>query len=282
LYNHHHRILAFLMNIQKANPMGLADDPASAQRSTKQPHILVVEDDPFVREVLDIYLRGEGYRVTLARDGGEMRTILAYDTVHLVIMDLRLPGEDGFALTRHLREQHAVGIIILTTRNETVDRVVGLECGADDYVTKPFEERELLARIRSVLRRTGALSDGAAPPLRTQNGPAQQKLGFQGCTLDESAGLFRARDGAESLLTGNECRLLAHLVRSAGDVQSREALMAAVLQKGWDPLDRSIDVLITRLRHKIEIDPKRPAIIKTIRGTGYLLTPETAEAENAA
>ena len=261
--------------------MSLPETSPSLQTPAKQPHILVVEDDPFVREVLEIYLRGEGYRVTLAHDGNEMRSVLSNDPVHLVIMDLRLPGEDGFALTRHLREQHAVGIIILTTRNETVDRVVGLECGADDYVTKPFEERELLARIRSVLRRTGALAD-IAPVARQPVAPGQRRLAFHGCTLDEIAGLFRARDGAETLLTGNECRLLAHLVRCAGQVQSRESLMAAVLQRMWDPLDRSIDVLITRVRHKIEADPKRPAIIKTIRGTGYLFTPETSMAENAA
>jgi len=249
----------------------------------KKPHILVVEDDAYVREVLDIYLRGEGYRVTLARDGNEMRAVLAAGPVHLVIMDLRLPGEDGFALTRYLREQYTLGIIILTTRSQTVDRVVGLECGADDYVTKPFEERELLARIRSVLRRIGALSDGAAA--RTSETAAHangQPLTFHGCTLDERAGLFRGRDGEGTLLTGNECRLLAHLVRCAGQVQSREDLMSAVLRRQWDPLDRSIDVLITRLRHKIEHDPKHPVIIKTIRGTGYLLAPDADMSENAA
>jgi two-component system, OmpR family, response regulator len=265
----------------------MSDTQATPSAVAINLHILVVEDDPFVREVLEIYLQGEGYRVTLARDGTEMRAALADNPVHLVIMDLRLPGEDGFALTRHLREQYSLGIIILTTRNETVDRVVGLECGADDYVTKPFEERELLARIRSVLRRTGALPDAsplAQPALSAPGTPVgpPQKLTFHGCTLDENAGLFRARDGAEQLLTGNECRLLAHLARTAGRVQSREGLMAAVLQKQWDPLDRGIDVLITRLRHKIETDPKKPAIIKTIRGTGYLLAVDSSVAEDAA
>jgi DNA-binding response OmpR family regulator len=258
--------------------------PATASFPSAQPHILVVEDDIFVREVLEVYLRAEGYHVTVATDGREMRAALAAESIQLVIMDLRLPGEDGFALTRYLREQYSVGIIILTTRNETVDRVVGLECGADDYVTKPFEERELLARIRSVLRRTGALTD---MPLRSgfqgaASGTGPQGLVFHGCTLDERAGLFRARDGAETLLTGNECRLLAYLVRTAGQVQSREKLMSAVLQRMWDPLDRSIDVLVTRLRHKIEADPKRPAMIKTIRGTGYLLSQDHSSAESAA
>ena len=260
-----------------------AAQPTAASTPPPPPHILVVEDDVFVREVLEVYLRAEGYQVTVASDGREMRSVLAEEAVHLVIMDLRLPGEDGFALTRYLREQYALGIIILTTRNETVDRVVGLECGADDYVTKPFEERELLARIRSVLRRVGALADSPAMrPGPSVNGAGPQNLAFHGCTLDERAGLFRARDGAETLLTGNECRLLAYLIRSAGHAQSREKLMAAVLQRMWDPLDRSIDVLITRLRHKIETDPKRPAIIKTVRGTGYLLSLEQPAAESAA
>lgn len=256
---------------------------ASAPYPSEQPHIVVVEDDPFVREVLDIYLRGEGYRVSLAGDGNEMRAWLAADPVQLVIMDLRLPGEDGFALTRFLREKYQVGIIILTTRNETVDRVVGLECGADDYVTKPFEERELLARIRSVLRRVGALAEGSRPLAQAKARSAARRqigghslaehatLSFHGCTLDETAGVFLAGNGAETPLTGNECRLLAYLARHAGTAQSREDLMAKVLQKQWDPLDRSIDVLVTRLRHKIEASSKRPTIIRTIRGTGYML-----------
>lgn len=243
------------------------------------PRILVVEDDPFVRDVLDIYLRGEGYVVTLATDGNDMRRVLAATTIHLVIMDLRLPGEDGFALTRYLREQYPVGIIILSTRQEIMDRVVGLECGADDYLTKPFEERELLARIRSVLRRTGALA--ATPQIAKRELP-YGKLTYQGWTLDLDAGLFRSKDGAEAMLTGNEGRLLAHLIRNAGHVQTREDLMAHVLQREWDPMDRSIDVLITRLRHKIEVDPKRPVMIRTVRGAGYILAPAAAFSDNAA
>ena len=244
------------------------------------PHILVVEDDPFVRDVLEIYLRGEGYEVTLATDGKDMRRVLADTPIHLAIMDLRLPGEDGFALTRYLREQYkTLGIIILSSRHEIMDRVVGLECGADDYLTKPFEERELLARIRSVLRRTGALAATKQPArLEVPHG----KLNYQGWTLDQDAGLFRSKSGAEAMLTGNECRLLSHLIRNAGHVQTREDLMAKVLSREWDPMDRSIDVLITRLRHKIEVDPKRPVMIRTVRGSGYILAPDEAAASNNA
>ncbi len=244
------------------------------------PRILVVEDDPFVRDVLDIYLRGEGYEVTLAVDGDDMRRVLAATPIHLVIMDLRLPGEDGFALTRYLREQYQVGIIILSSRHDIMDRVVGLECGADDYLTKPFEERELLARIRSVLRRTGALANTSMQTARRE--VPHGKLAYQDWTLDQDAGLFGCRTGAEVMLTGNECRLLAQLIRNTGRVQTREDLMAGVLQREWDPMDRSIDVLITRLRHKIEADPKRPAMIKTVRGAGYILASNAAFSDTAA
>ena len=244
-------------------------------------HILVVEDDPFVRDVLELYLHNEGYQVTLAGDGRKMREVLSRQPVHLLIMDVRLPGEDGFALTRYVRAHHHVGIIILTTRHETVDRVVGLECGADDYVTKPFEERELLARIRSVLRRTGVLvhdeGTAAAP-----TGDRSQYLFFHDGTLDEKLGVFCGRDRTETMLTTNECRLLAYLARHAGRAQSRETLTTAVLHRRWTPLDRSIDVLITRLRRKIEADPKRPTIIKTIRGIGYVVMSEAAVLSSTA
>src|ERR1700761_3976619 len=140
--------------------LGLLDQPCGVPTKpmpeTANHHILVVEDDDFVRDFVCVYLRDEGYHVTAVANGREMRAALAAGAVHLVLMDLRLPGEDGFVLTRYLREHHDCGIIILTTRSETTDRVAGLECGADDYVVKPFAERELLARIRSVLRRVPA------------------------------------------------------------------------------------------------------------------------------
>ena len=191
-------------------------------------------------------------------------------------MDVRLPGEDGFTLTRYLRAHHKVGVIILTTRHETVDRVVGLECGADDYVIKPFEERELLARIRSVLRRTGA-GGHASSSARQSDSANSHRLNFQDCSVDENANVFRSSSGASvSLTTKRRFAASWHslFVTRAGP-QSREALTEAVLQRRWGPMDRSIDVLITRLRHKIEIDPKRPAIIKTVRSIGYVVTSAT-------
>jgi two-component system phosphate regulon response regulator OmpR len=194
-----------------------------------------------------------------------MRERLAAQPVDLVLMDVKLPGEDGFTLTRYLRSHHKVGIIIITTRHETVDKVVGLECGADDYVIKPFEEREVLARIRSVLRR---VSDQAAAVPAPASG---NRLSFHGMTLDPDNGFLQA-NGHSQTLTGHECRLLAHLVRHAGQPQGREELMTQVLHRAWSPLDRSIDVLITRLRQKVETDPRHPAVIKTVRGTGYVVS----------
>ncbi len=251
------------------------------------PHIVVVEDDSYVREVLDTYLRDEGYRVTVTSDGKEMRAALESEPAQLVLMDLRLPGEDGFTLTRVLREKYKLGIIILTTRNDTVDRVVGLECGADDYITKPFEERELLARIRSVLRRSGEISAADSQQEfmegRESNGE-DRRISFHGFTLDEYESTLKLPDGETTELTGNECRLLSFLARNIGVTQNRETLMARVLKREWDPMDRSIDVLITRLRHKIETSSKKPEIIKTVRGKGYVLAgdPETVTSSNAA
>jgi two-component system phosphate regulon response regulator OmpR len=240
-------------------------------------HILVVEDDDLIRDVVSVYLTTEGYQVAHARNGREMRAAVAASPPDLVLMDLRLPGEDGFMLTRYLREHHDVGIIILTARGETTDRVAGLECGADDYIVKPFSERELLARIRSVLRRIPARV--RAPVKVTDTTPA---LCFHGCELDMAAGRVRTAEGGDVPLTNNEARLLEHMARHIGRVMTREDLMAAVLQRGWDPCDRSIDVLVTRLRQKIEPDPKRPRMIRTMRGAGYVMSADGPERRGPA
>ncbi|MDX2222932.1 MAG: response regulator transcription factor [Rhodospirillaceae bacterium] len=234
-------------------------------------HIVVVEDDPFAREVIGSFLTAQGYRVSAVPDGPAMFDALGREPAQLILMDLRLPGEDGLSLTRRVRDRFDVGIIILTARDEIDTRVRGLDNGADDYVTKPFDERELLARIKSVLRRLP--NEGAAT--KAAPGAARPWHDFHGFRLNETSGeLFRG-DGQRIELTGNEARLLAYLVRHSGQAVPRETLMTEVLQRPWSPSDRSIDVLITRVRGKIEPDNKSPTIIKTVRGIGYVLTPET-------
>jgi DNA-binding response OmpR family regulator len=232
-------------------------------------HILVVEDDPFVQKSVKAYLTKEDYRVSLAKDGEEMRQVLARGPVDLVIMDLKLPGEDGLQLTRFLRENYAVGIIMLTAKKEVVDRVVGLEIGADDYVTKPWDERELLARIHSVLRRTkGGPGEGPARPGAGQLVHAVVR--FQGWEFDLDARRLAAADGEPTPLTTAEFNMLAEFVANPGRVLTRDHLLSAVYKREWEPFDRSIDVLVTRLRRKLEKDPKQPELIKTVRGAGYV------------
>ncbi|MDX2142530.1 MAG: response regulator transcription factor [Rhodospirillaceae bacterium] len=238
------------------------------------PHILVVEDDRYMRELVEIYLTGEGYRVSTSVDGAGMRAVMAKDPAQLVIMDLKLPGEDGLTLTRYLRAHYHVGIVILTTRNEAVARVVGLDCGADDYVTKPFNDRELLARIRSVLRRAPGVASGpsASPaPGETNIAPRETLIAFHGYRFDAGAGLVITPGGQEIELTDSESRLLAQLARNPGRVMSRDLLMDLVLQRSRDPLDRSIDVLVTRVRRKLDLDPDQPSLIRTVRGAGYVI-----------
>lgn len=229
-------------------------------------HILAVEDDPFVQKALRVYLEGEGYRVTTVDNGEDMHARMAKDPADLAIMDLKLPDDDGFELTRQLREKYAIGIIILTSKDDTVDRVVGLEIGADDYVTKPWEERELLARIRSVLRRV--------KERRTDNdvggAGAQRSVVFNGWKLNLDSRELRNPDGAVVELTSGEFSLLNEFIEKAGRVLSRDHLLSAIYSRDWEPFDRSIDVLVTRLRRKIERDSRHPEIIKTVRGTGYM------------
>jgi DNA-binding response OmpR family regulator len=246
-----------------------------------RPHILVVEDDRFVRELVEIYLTSEGYRATTVSDGEAMRDVMALDPADLVLMDLKLPGEDGLTLTRYLRANYDVGIVILTTRNDAVDRVIGLECGADDYVAKPFDQRELLARIRSVLRRVGPPSQQTkSRSLAARAALEKSEIMFHGYRLDPEKTELFSPHGDKVDLTDNEMRLLSYLARNTGKIMSRDMLMDLVLQRSRSPLDRSIDILVTRVRRKIESDPRHPAVIKTVRGSGYVI-PQIAQA-NAA
>ena len=228
-------------------------------------HILVVDDQREICDMVQDYLSGEGYRVSIAHDGGGMRRELAQSPADLVILDLMLPGEDGLTLARSLREESNVGIIILTGRGETVDRIIGLEMGADDYLPKPFHLRELLARIKSVLRRVSSrVSERAVQ---------RPQARFAGWQLDLSSRELFSPTGKEVRLTTGEFDLLAAFVNNANQVLTRDRLLDLARNREAGPFDRTIDVQVGRLRRKLEDDPQRPSIIKTVRGTGYIFTP---------
>lgn len=228
-------------------------------------HILVVEDDAFVQKALRLYLEGEGYRITTCDNGADMHALMAKDPADLAIMDLKLPNDDGFDLTKQLRDKYSVGIIILTSKDDAIDRVVGLEIGADDYVTKPWDERELLARIRSVMRRVNERK-GAAKGSESE----QRVVTFSGWLLNLDSRELKDPDGKKVELTSGEFSLLNEFIEKAGRVLSRDHLLSAIYSRDWEPFDRSIDVLVTRLRRKVEADSRHPEIIKTVRGTGYM------------
>jgi DNA-binding response OmpR family regulator len=229
-------------------------------------HILVVDDQKEICDVVQEYLTGEGYRVSTANDGTGMRRVLGQSHVDLVILDLMLPGEDGLTLARGLRDESGIGIIILTGRGETVDRIIGLEMGADDYLPKPFHLRELLARVKSVLRRvqsrTGEPSQGARSHAR-----------FAGWSLDLSSRELTSPSGEEVRLTTGEFDLLAAFVNNPNQVLSRDRLLDLARNREAGPFDRTIDVQVGRLRRKLEEDPQNPSMIKTVRGSGYIFTP---------
>lgn len=225
--------------------------------------ILVVDDDIGICEFLEDYLTTTGFTVFIANNGAEMRTVISENEIDLVLLDLMMPGEDGLTLTRYLRENSDVAIIILTGMDEEVDRVVGLEMGADDYVAKPFSSRELLARIKTVLRRTTA-----TPTNGVATGDIKQ---FAGWTFDKIARSLAAPDGGKVALTTMEFNLLSAFTDNPNQVLDRDKLLDLLQNRSWEPYDRSVDVLVGRLRSKIETDPKKPELIKTVRGIGYIL-----------
>ena len=227
--------------------------------------ILVVDDDPEILRMVSTYLTGEGYGVETASNGSRMGEILNAQAIDLVILDLGLPGQDGLDLAHALRAKSDIGIIILTGRGAVVDRVVGLEIGADDYLTKPVSLRELLARVRSVLRRQAASLAKRGP-----KSPSQAR--FAGWSLDFNARKLTTSKGTEIPLTTAEFRLLGALVVEAQQPVHRDRLLELVAEREWTPYDRSVDVLVGKLRQKIESDPKSPSLIKTERGVGYLLS----------
>lgn len=234
-------------------------------------HILVVDDDEDIRDLIQGYLTDEGFEVTTVPDGQAMRVVLAEHSIDLVILDLKLPQEDGLTLTRWLRaDRPAIGIIILTGKGASVDRVVGLEMGADDYVAKPFDLRELLARVRSVARRVGEATTRPAAPAEA---PADRDcVGFSGWTFDLSGRELVTDSGEKVPLTTAEYSLLSTFVKRPNHVLNRDQLLSAVNNREWEPYDRSIDVLVMRLRRKLEGNATEPQLIKTVRGAGYIFT----------
>jgi two-component system OmpR family response regulator len=228
-----------------------------------QGHVLVVDDEASIAEPLADYLGRNGYKVSTASSADGARRVLEKETIDLVLLDIMMPGEDGLSLTRQLRVQSSIPIILLTARTEDMDRIIGLEMGADDYVAKPFNPRELLARIKAVLRRTNET------PTVPQARKAYQFSGFR---LDIEARTLHAEGGEEIPLTGGEFALLQTLLDRAGRVMNRDQLLELTQGREAHVFDRSIDNQISRLRKKIEADPKSPSIIKTIRGGGYVLS----------
>ena len=228
-------------------------------------HVLIVEDDEVARTKLAGYLETAGHRVSEAIDGQTLRQIMLSDPVDLVLLDINLPGEDGLDLTRFIRATSDVGIILVTGRTDDVDRIVGLEIGADDYITKPFNPRELLARVKTLLRRT------------TARGPSvTETRTFSGWRFDTRSRRLVSPAGDKVALTRAEFELLSALIARPATVLTRERLLGCITHRSWDPSDRTVDVLVRRLRQKLEIDPQAPELIITVHGEGYMFAAEVS------
>jgi len=239
--------------------------------------LLIVDDDPSVREMLREYLEGHGFEVAEAGSGAQMREQFERELPDAVLLDVRLPGEDGLVLARYLREHYDVGIIMVTASGDVVDRVVGLEIGADDYIAKPFDPRELLARLKSLLRRLQArpaaehtpAAAGAISPIMT----GRKRVGR--CELDLEARRLFEIEGSEITITAMEYDLLKTFLANPNRVLSRDQLLMHTRNREWEPFDRSIDIRIGRLRRKIEPDPAgEPRCIRTVRNAGYMFVPD--------
>lgn len=229
-------------------------------------HILVVDDDAQIRDLVGDYLEQHGFRVSTARDGDEMWRVLKKSEVDLVVLDIMLPGDDGLTLCRRLRDESAVLIIMLSAANEEADRVVGLEVGADDYLAKPFSPRELLARIKALVRRaTGPLAEQR----KARRLADQPLITFHNWVLDQNKRRLIAPDGVAVPLSAAEYDLLIAFLEHPNRILNRDQLLDLTKGQEAQPFDRTIDVQVARLRKKIEIDPKNPQILKTVRGGGY-------------
>lgn len=241
-------------------------------------HLAVLDDEADITLLLATYLQSHGFRVSQLHTGRALETLMNSDPAALVLLDLGLPGEDGFEIARQVREQWRCGLVIVTGRGDAVDKVVGLEVGADDYVTKPFDLRELAARVKAVLRRMAPVTLSPMSPAVSQPAPpipvAERTLRrFDGWQLDSAARRLVDRHGQEVPLTGGEFDLLMALTTSPGRVLSRDFLLERTRGRNGGPFDRTIDVQIGRLRRKLEVTPGLPQLIKSVRGAGYIFVP---------
>jgi two-component system phosphate regulon response regulator OmpR len=233
--------------------------------------ILIVDDEPDVREVLQEYFAAHGFEVLSAADARAARALVQARRADVALIDIHMPGEDGLSLARHLREHYeGLAIVMLTSASTVVDRIVGLEVGADDYVSKPFDPRELLARVRSVLRRTTA-----PPPGRAEEA---QRVRMGRCVLDLAARRLVDAQGNDVPLTPLEFDLLKAFAEHPNEALSRERILNLSQQRDWDPFDRSVDLRVMRVRKKIEPDPQRPQYIRTIRNAGYVFVADGEQA----
>lgn len=233
---------------------------------TEKARIIVCDDEEPMREMLEELLTDEGYAVTTARDGAELRRLVPAVRPDLVICDLKMPGEDGLSLTRWLRGESHAAVLMLTGMGSVLDRVVGLEMGADDYLSKPFEPAELRSRIKAILRRTMAPVHGNGRP------PTRIRVGR--CVVDTDQKCLFDAAGDKVTLTAMEYDLLYTFISHPKRVLTRDQLLEMAHHQRWDPFDRSVDIRITRLRKKIEIDPAKPRVLCTVRGEGYMLVPD--------
>jgi len=243
---------------------------------TPNGRILIVEDDVAVREMLAEYLRTHGYEVVEVDRGVAMREAVESALPDVVLLDVNLPGEDGFTLARFLRERYDVFFIIVSAATEIADRVAGLEIGADDYVGKPFDLRELRARVKSVIRRRQAAPPGTSrTPANADAAAAPSRVRVGACSLDLASHQLFAEDGGEVSLTNMEFDLLKAFIERPNQLLSRDQLLTLTRNREWEPFDRSIDIRIARLRRKIEPDPEHPETIRTVRGAGYMYVPRS-------
>lgn len=230
-------------------------------------HLALVDDEFEITRMLASYFQGHGFRVTQLHDGQSLLDLLPQDPPAVVLLDLGLPGEDGLSVARRLRERWQGGLLIVSGRGDGIDKIVGLEVGADDYVTKPFDLRELLARVRAVLRRTAS----EPRPAAASGSAAPSRFSFAGLVLDTAARSLRREGGQEVVLTSGEFDLLSAFAQHPGRVLSRDFLLEQTRGRDAGPFDRTIDVQIGRLRRKLEDDPVNPKILKSVRGAGYIL-----------